>query len=228
MNLRYLLLALTLPLLMTSCGLVAAVVPPITLEDPFGVEGESITTEFGATTSAMSTLAESTAEATAGRSFDDQELDLRGFSLARLNAAIGLDGKVVLTAPSLEASFPDTFTLTHVSATAKVSDAVNGSAEMNIENDINLPFTKDAGCVALSCDYSFSGDLEDIKNAIQISEGDRSKLASFVKIIRKDGANSKNEGSFTLSVTADSDPVLDGFKATFKLRSGDASIKLGG
>jgi len=228
MNLRYLLLALTLPLLMTSCGLVAAVVPPIALEDPFGVEGESITTEFGPTSAgALSTLAESTANATAGRSFDDQELDLRGFSLARLNAAVGLDSNVVLSAP-VGASYPETFTITGVSATAKVSDDINGSAEMTIDNEVSLTFKKSARCETLSCDYSFTGELADIKEAIQISETDRSKLASFVKIIRLDGRNSRNEGRFSLSVTADSEPSLDGFKATFKLRSGESSIKLGG
>lgn len=228
MNLRYLLLALTLLLLMTSCGLVAAVVPPIELNDPFGVEGESITTEFAAANAgALGTLAESTAEASAGRSFADQELDLRGFSLARLNAAIGLDAKVTLSAP-VGASYPETFTLTKISATAKVSDDVNGTAEMTIENDVNLQFTKSASCDALSCNYTFSGERDDLKAALQISETDRSKLAKFVKVIRLEGSNSQNRGGFTLSVTADSDPVLDGFKATFILRSGESNIKLGG
>ena len=231
MNFRTLLLALTLPVMMTGCGVVAAFIPSIAVDDPFGVEGQTVTTTFGdsAVLTGVQTQAESTAEETTSQSFDDQDFDLRGFSLARLTAKIGFDPSVTLSAPVTGAEFPAQFTLTRVAATATVTDAAHEPAIIDFERELGLRFELDrSSCTLSSCRYRFAGDAEDLANALEISESDRGLLRSFVDVIRLDGANTPNEGRFKLTLTADSDPALTGFSASFTLRSGDASIKLGG
>lgn len=224
-------LLLPIPLLLAGCGVVAAFVPPIAVGDALGVEGQSLTTTFGSIDGArLGTQAFSSADTTVEREFDDMELDLRGFSVAELHAGIGLDPTVVLRTSSTLAAFPSEFTITKVHATATVSDDVNGRATLTTEREIHLTFALDtSSCTADTCRYAYAGgdELEDVLS-VGATRADGDTLATFVDIVRFSGAPSLNTGSFSLSVESDSEPSLDGFSATFTLRSGGTVIELGG
>ena len=230
MNLRTLLLPI--PLFLAGCGVVAAFVPPIEVGDALGVEGQALTTTFGTTSTAgLSTQAASTADTSVERQFEDMELDLRGFSLAELHAGIGIDPTVTLIAPSALAEYPEVFTLTSVSASATVSDDVNGSATMRMSRTVDLTFELDSdGCTLDACSYAYAGSADDLADMLGITttKADGDTLATFVDVVRLGGAPSMNTGSFSLSMTAEGEPSLDGFSATFTLRSNGTVIELGG
>lgn len=225
-------LLLPIPLLLAGCGVVAAFVPPIDAGDALAVEGRSITTSFrDPNVVNLVPHATSTSHASVQRTFEDTALDLRGFSLARLRAGIGIDPTLIVTAPSDTTDFPERFTLTHVRATATVSDAVNGSATMTTERAVDLTFALDASsCTADSCAYVYAGGDDALADVLDITVGkaDGDTLASFVDIVRLDGVSSTNTGTFTLQADADSDPSLERFTAEFTLRSGGTVIELGG
>ena len=231
MNARYF-LVVALPVLLSGCGLVAAFVPPIEIADPFGVEGQSLTTTFAdadTRQAGLTSQANSQAQATFTRTFDDQELDLRGFSLARLDVQVGFGSEVSLSRP-VTGRFPTSFTLVRSAGAANLSDEANGAATLAFSHDLELVFTRDAACDvgALSCGYAYVGDPASLASALSVSVSDRSTLAAFVAVLRLDGQNTPNTGRFAFALTAESEPTLDGFSATFTLRSGKATIKLGG
>lgn len=222
-------LLLPLPLLIAGCGVVAAFLPPIEIGDPLAVEGQTLTTTFdGDGGSSLSTLVYSEAQSTVTHSFDDIELDLRGFSVQEFHASIGIDPVVDLSAPDALSAFPDSFAIVQVAATAAVSDDVHGEAILSMEKTVWARFELDPGSCSLStCSYRYvEGDpLEDL---LSISVTDPNVLQKFIEVVRLEGESSVNRGSFSLGVVVDSDPSLSGFSATFTLRSGGTSIKLGG
>jgi hypothetical protein len=226
-NLRALLLPL--PLLLAGCGVVAAFIPPIGIGDPLAVEGQSLTTTFGGEGIPGLTLQVlSEAESTVAHSFEDIELDLRGFSLSEFHAAVGMDPVVVLQAPDPLAAFPDSFDLVGVAATATVSDEVHGEAVLSMERSVYARFELDAdSCAVGTCSYRYA-DGDPFEDLLSVRVTDWSTLAAFVQIVRLDGDPSMNTGTFSVRLTADSEPSLDGFSATFTLRSGGTVIKLGG
>ena len=227
MNFKFLFLSLVLAVFLTGCGLVAAFIPPIDIGDPLGVDQQTLTTTFGSA-GALSTQAISNAERTVSRSFEDTEFDLRGFSLAELNIPVGFGSFIRLHAPNAEAEFPQQLTLTHASAEANVSDAVNGMATVAVERALDLTFVLDeATCSAGTCSYTYVGS-EDLTQALTVNVADGAVLRQFINVIRLAGKPSPNTGQFTMSVTADSEPGLDGFRATFTLHSKGATIRLGG
>ena len=238
MNFRYLFalapaLLLTVAL-MTGCSLVAAFIPPVEVADPLGVDGQSLTLLFGAVNASSSSEAAPTpqalsqAQAAVTRTFDDQELDLRGFSLASLDVEMGLESTVSLTRP-VTARFPTSFTLVQTSGVATLQDDANGEATLDFAHKLDLVFTRDAACdlAALSCDYRYVGDDAALASALSIAEKDGGTLRTFVDIVRLGVQNTPNTGRFSVGLSVDSEPGLDGFSATFTLRSGKASIKVG-
>lgn len=182
-NLRALLLPL--PLLLAGCGVVAAFIPPIEIGDPLAVEGQSLTTTFGDEgTSGLSVQVLSEAQSTATHSFDDIELDLRGFSLSELHASAGIDPVVVLEAPDALASFPASFTIMGVAATATASDQVNGEAVLSMERSASVQTElHEESCSLATCSYRcVDGDpLEDVLS-INVTAGH--VLAAFVDVVR--------------------------------------------
>ena len=218
--------------LLAGCGVVATFIPPIEVGDVLGVDGQTVTATFGEPASALTTQVASVSSATFEQTFDDQELDLYGFSLRDFVAVIGLDQRVVLHAP-IGGTFPDSFTLTHASISATLSDEVNGSATMTLEHDLELLFDRDEGsCGPLSCSYLYHGDPDLLAEALTLiaSENDdaQATLRRFVDIVRLQGDASPNSGSFTISVEVDSTPSLAGFEGRFRLKSASTTIRLGG
>ena len=230
MKLPYLLSALVLPVALSACGLAGAIIGPVEVGDAFGVNGQSLSAQFsqndqGLSVLSLSSQAVSTATGSAEYSFDDQDLDTRGFSLVDVKAEIGIESVVTLKAP-VGASYPESFTLSSVAAQATVGDAVNGSVTLAESRELELAFNKGA-CGVSSCEYRFSGDVTLLEDALSVGEGDNSVLRSFVKIIKLDGENSANQGSFNVTLGADSDTDLSGFSATFKLINKSTKIRVG-
>ena len=119
--------------------------------------------------------------------------------------------------------------MVQTSGVATLQDDVNGETMLDFNHDLNLVFTRDAACdlTALSCDYRYVGEEVALASALSISENDGGTLRAFVDIVRLGAQNTPNTGRFSVSISADSEPSLDGFSATFTLRSGKASIKVG-
>jgi hypothetical protein len=190
---------------LTGCGVIAALVPPIEVGDVLGVEGQTFSTTFVGT-SGLSSQALSAAQTTITRTFEDTDLDLRGFSLSGLNAAIGIDTSVRVQAPSPGMPFPESFMLTHVAADATVSDVVNGEASMSMRDESQLVFELDAStCDLNGCTYRYASEasLDDLLS-LHVSSGERATLAAFVTIIRLQGTLSLNTGTFTGGVAVES------------------------
>ncbi len=233
------LFALVPVLFVTGCGLVAAFIPPVEVADPFGMDGQSLTLLFGpanidvsaadASAAALTPQAESQAQAAVTRTFDDQALDLRGFSLARLDVQMGFAPTASLARP-LSATFPTSFILVRTFGVATLQDETNGEAVLEFAHDLNLVFTRDAACdlAALSCTYRYVGDEEALASALSVAANDRGTLRVFVDVVRLNTENTPNTGRFSVGMSAESEPGLDGFSATFVLRSGKATIKVGG
>ena len=227
MNPKYLFLSLVLAAFLTGCGLVAAFIPPIEIGDPLGVAQQTLTTTFGSS-GALRTQAISNGERTVSRSFEDVEFDLRGFSLAELNIPVGLGTTIKLHAPSADAAFPQQFTLTYASVEGSVTDAVNGTATMTVEHSLDLTFVlNESTCNAGTCNYTYAGS-EDLAQVLTVNVADGAVLQQFINVIRLAGEPTPNIGQFTMSLTADSEPALDGFSATFVLHSKGATIRFGG
>ena len=230
MKLRYLLSALTLPVVLSACGLAGAIIGPVEVGDALGVNGKALSATFAGGADgnllALSTDALSTATGSAEYSFDDQELKTRGFNLVDVKAEVGIEATVVLRAPLGETSYPESFTLSAVEAEATVGDEVNGSVTLKESRGLELTFKKGT-CSATSCDYIFEGDAVLLADALSVREGDNSLLRKFVKIIKLDDSNSPNSGSFSVVLSAESDADLAGFKATFKLINKSTKIRVG-
>lgn len=229
MAFRSAILALFIPVVLTGCGVVAAFIPPIEVGDVFGVDGQVITATFAEPAALMMQVV-TVADKTIERQFDDVELDMKGFSLSRLDSKISLLPTVTVTAPDADTAFPPSFSLTHISATASVSDTPNGSADLSTSHDVKVVFSLVQGsCAGLSCQYRYSsGDpLEGILN-IQAANGREGSLRKFVQIIRLDGRNTPNQGKVSVLLKVDSEPGMAGFSVAFTLKSVGTTIKLGG
>ena len=229
MTARYLLVAVTLSLL-TGCGLIAAFVPPIEVNDPFGVDGETIVTTLQ-DPSAMSVQVESVASYTSDLPSQDQEIeDLRGFSIAWLEVNIGLEATVTLSRVDLTSEFPETFALTKLQASAEVSDEVNGEVALKVTRDLEgLTFSKGScDAAGLECAYTFDGSAEEIVSALTVRFEDTGKIMKLIDIIKLKESNTPNTGKFGLVLTADSEPGMAGFQATLTLVNESTKIKLGG
>lgn len=232
MHLRRVFIPLLFVSLLTGCGVLATFIPPIEIGDVLGVDGQILTVTFEEPGSGLARQVMGASTVVVEQNFDDQELDLRGFTVRDFVTVVGFEPLVRLRAP-LGGSYPDDFVLTRASASATLSDAVNGSATMTLERDLGLLFERDEGsCDLQSCGYLYSGDPAFLAEALTLiaseSAGGAATLQRFVDIMRLDGAASPNQGRFTFVLEVDSDPGLDGFEATFRLKSGGTTIKLGG
>ena len=228
MHLRYLLSAFLFSMVLTGCGVVANLIPPIEVGDMFGVDQQSVTAQFS-DGQGLVTQAVSSAEDTIERSFEDMDLDLRGFSLKELDAGISIDTSLTLTRVSSAAEFPVMFTLTKLSVDATVSDEVHGSANLEMEHSASLVYERvDSSVTATSATYTLVSGSALGALSIEVNADERDLLAKVVDIIRLDGESSVNAATVKVSLEADSNPSLAGFSATFKLISEGTKVKLGG
>lgn len=218
--------ALAAAALVTGCGMVATFVPPLSVGDPLGVDGQTVT----ATLEEGGLAAQRTTHLDETRSFDvpDLEEDLRGFSLAGFHTQAGLTREVTLSGPvgATASDFPERFTLTRAVVEAELWDDVNGRASFARDVDLALPFERSA-CAADGCRYAYVG-AEPLADALNVELTDREVLDTLVAILIRGDRETPNRGTFRVALEMDSEASLAGYSASFELTSDGSTIKLGG
>ena len=213
-------------MLLSACGVVAAFVPPLSVGDPLGVDGQLVTAtldEGALATQSVSHLDET-------RSFDvpDLDEDLRGFSLAGFHTNAGLEHGVTLAGPAAAAAadHPETFTITRAVLQATLRDDANGSVSFMRDVDLELPFARGA-CSLDACAYTYAG-TDALTDALNVELTDREKLETLVSILMLRGDETPNHGTFRVAVEIDADTSLAGYTVTFELTSDGSTVRLGG
>lgn len=234
MKVRSFLIITLFTLTLTSCGLVATFIPPIDVGDALGLEGQTVSTTLGTTGGQLTTAAaqQVSGQRSLTRTFDDQDLDLRGFSVAEFHAKIGFHPDVIVTRPLLTMPFPASFTLVDATADVTLSDQ-GGAREVTFHRAWMGDLTFRAGTcdpAGLTCSYSFDrgsvdpGDFLDL----DIRPDERAKLDTALEILKLEGVNTPNTVAATFTITVESDPGMSGYTLELTLKSADASVKLGG
>jgi hypothetical protein len=212
--------------LLSACGLVAAFVPPLSVGDPLGVDGQRVS----ATLADGGLALQSTSHLDETRSFDvaDLDEDLRGFSLAGFHTNAGLDERVTLSGPlgGTIDEHPDRFTVTRAVVEGTLEDDVNGSVSFTRSADLSLSFAR-TGCDVDVCTYVYKGDdpLEDVLN---VELTDRDELERLVSILLLRETETPNRGTFRVALEIESDASLAGYTVGFTLTSDGSKIRLGG
>lgn len=212
--------------LLSACGLVAAFVPPLSVGDPMGVDGQVVTASLddGALTSQATSHLDET------RSFDvpDLDEDLRGFSLAGFHTDAGLESRVTLSGPvgSTSADHPEAFTVTRAVVEGSLEDDVNGSVSFTSDIELSLRFARGA-CDVTTCDYEYAGS-DPLDSALSVELTDRDDLERLVSILMLRETETPNRGTFRVAIEIEADTSLAGYTATFTLTSEGSTIRLGG
>jgi len=213
-------------MLLAACGVVAAFVPPLSVGDPLGVDGQVVTATLDE--GALATQGASHLDET--RSFDvpDLDEDLRGFSLAGFHTNAGLEHRVTLTGPAdaTVAAYPAAFTITRAVLEATLRDDANGSVSFTQDVDLELPFAR-GECDADACTYTYAG-TDALTDALNVELTDREKLETLVSILMLRGDETPNHGTFRVAVEIDAAAPLAGFTVSFELTSDGSTIRLGG
>jgi|GEM_PF-1260632 len=213
-------------MLLAGCGVVAAFVPPLSVGDPLGVDGQVVTATLDDGTLAT----QSVSHLDETRSFDvpDMDEDLRGFSLAGFHTNAGLENRVTLTGPagSSVADHPETFTISRAVLAATLRDDVNGSVSFTRDVVLELPFAR-GECDLDACTYTYVG-TEALTDALNVDLTERDDLETLVSILMLRGDETPNHGTFRVAVEIDADAPLAGFTVTLELTSEGSTIRLGG
>lgn len=212
--------------LLSACGLVAAFVPPLSVGDPLGVDGQAVT----ATLDDGGLSPQSTSHLDETRSFDvpDLDEDLRGFSLAGFHTNAGLENRVTLSGPtgSLPAEYPDTFTVTRAVVGGTLQDDVNGAVSFTRNVELALPFERTACDVAV-CTYAYAG-TDPLEDALDVELTDRNDLERLVSILMLRDSETQNRGAFRVAIEIEADTPLGGYTVGFTLTSEGSTVRLGG
>lgn len=212
--------------LLSACGLVAAFVPPLSVGDPLGVDGQVVT----ATLADGDLALQGASHIDETRSFDvpDLDEDLRGFSLAGFHTNAGLQSRVTLSGPagSTTVVYPDAFTVTRAVVTGTLQDDVNGAVSFRRDVELALPFAL-ADCDDDACAYEYVG-TDALADALNVELTDRDELGRLVSILMLRDAETPNRGSFRVAIEIEADAPLAGFTVGFTLTSEGSTIRLGG
>ncbi len=208
---------------LSACGVVAAFVPPLSVGDPLGVDGQivSATLEDGAI------QAQSTTHLDATRTFDvpDLEADLYGFSLAGFHTNAGIASEVHLSGP-VGAEYPDRITITRALIDAELSDDVNGSVAFTLDLALALPFER-TECTLDGCGYAYAG-MDPLASVLDLEVTDAATLAEIVSILVLRETETPNQGAFRVAIEVEASTSLAGYVATFQLTSQGSTIRVGG
>jgi hypothetical protein len=213
-------------LLLAGCGVIAAFVPPISVGDPLGVDGQVVTAALadGAITTQSTTHLDTT------RTFDvpDLEANLHGFSLASFHTNAGLANEMRLTAPTdgSASDHPARVTITRAVVEAHLQDDVNGSVTFTQDFALALPFERTA-CALDACTYVYVG-TETLADVLDLEVTDRSTLEKLVSILVLRETETPNHGTFRVAIELEAGTALSGFVATFRLTSTGSTIRVGG
>lgn len=213
-------------MLLSACGVVAAFVPPLSVGDPLGVDGQIVT----ATLQDGAIQTQSTAHLDVARTFDvpDLEADLHGFGLASFNANAGMAPDVALSGPAgaTAPEYPERITVTRALIDAQLWDDVNGSVAFTLDLALALPFERTA-CSAEGCSYAYVG-ADSLVDVLDLEITDRTTLGTLVSILVLRETETPNHGTFRVAVEVEADTPLSGYEATFQLTSTGSTIRLGG
>lgn len=213
--------------LLSACGLVAAFVPPLSVGDPLGVDGQAVT----ATLYDGGLSPQSTSHLDETRSFDvpDLDEDLRGFSLAGFHTNAGLQQRVTLSGSidTVLEPFPDTITITRAVVGGTLEDDANGNVSFSTDVDLALPFERTDACDATACTYEYAG-TDPLENALDVELTDRDELDRLVSILMLREAETPNRGTFRVAIEIDAETSLGGYTVAFTLTSEGSKIRLGG
>jgi hypothetical protein len=213
-------------MLLSACGVVAAFVPPLSVGDPFGVDGQIVT----ATLQDGAIQTQSTTHLDVARTFDvpDLETDLHGFSLASFRANAGMAPDVALSGPAgaTAPEYPERITITRAVIDAQLWDDVNGSVALTLDLALALPFERTA-CSLEVCTYAYVG-TDSLVDALDLEITDRTTLGTLVAILVLRETETPNHGTFRVAIEVEADTSLSGYVATFQLTSTGSTIRLGG
>lgn len=213
-------------LLLSACGYLAALVPPLSVGDPLGVDGQIIT----ATLQEGAIQTHSTTHLDVTRTFDvpDLEANLRGFSLASFHTNAGMANEVRLSGPvgALASEFPERMTVTRALIVAQLWDDVNGSVAFTFDLALALPFERTA-CSLAGCAYGYTG-TDPLADVLDLEITDRATLEKLVSILVLREAETPNQGTFRVAFEVEASTSLSGYVATFQLTSQGSTIRLGG
>lgn len=215
-----------LALLLGACGVIAAFVPPISVGDPLGVDGQVVTAtlEDGAITTNSTTHLDTT------RSLDvpDLEANLHGFSLASFHTNAGLANQMTLHVPTAGSAtdHPTRITITRALIEAHLWDDVNGSVTSTHDLTLALPFDRTA-CTLDACTFEYAGS-ETLADALDLEITDRSTLEKLVSILVLRDTETPNDGTFRVALEIEAETSLVGYVATFTLTSTGSTIRIGG
>jgi len=213
-------------MLLSACGVIAAFVPPLSVGDPLGVDGQVVT----ATLEEGAIQTQSTTHLDVTRTFDvpDLEADLHGFGLASFHVNAGMASDVFLRGP-LDAAlseYPERITITRALIDARLWDDVNGSVALTLDLALALPFER-AACSLDGCGYQYAG-TDPLLDVLDVEITDRTTLEELVSILVLRETETPNQGTFRVAVELDADTPLNGYVVTFQLTSQGSTIRLGG
>ena len=213
-------------MLLSACGVIAAFVPPLSVGDPLGVDGQVVT----ATLEDGAIHTQSTTHLDATRTFDvpDLEADLHGFSLASFHVNAGIANDVRLSAPLSAplSEYPERLTITRALVDARLWDDANGSVAFTLDLALALPFER-AACSLDGCAYEYAG-ADPLASVLDLEITDRSTLEKLVSILVLRETETPNHGTFRVAIEVDADTSLSGYALTFQLISQGSTIRLGG
>lgn len=215
-------------LMISGCGLIARLIPPIEVTDPLALDGKRFDAEMTTPANLSASLgALAQGEASLAFTFEgDPDINLRGFNVGELLSEITSDAQMTLTRPT--GGFPDDFVVTAMSLNVTVTQE-DGAREVSLASEFsgNVPFAIDAACdtdTATSCSYTFSGDETDIASVLLfVLEATGQDARELVNIVRTAGSHTVN---VTLGITTESNPDLENSTLTVTLRHVESSIKL--
>ena len=216
----------SLALLLSACGVIAAFVPPISVGDPLGVDGQVVTAtlENGAITKSSTTHLDTT------RSLDipDLEANLHGFSLASFHTNAGLANQMTLHVPTdgSASDHPARITITRALIEAQLWDDANGSVAFTHDIVLALPFDRTA-CTPDACTYSYAG-TETLADVLDLEITERTTLETLVSILVLRDTETPNSGEFRVAIEVEAATSLRGYVATITLTSTGSTIRIGG
>lgn len=220
---RISLLSIIGAVLLGGCGLIAAFVNPIEVEDPLQLEGATITTQRLDNT-ALGTLASFAGTYTT--TFNDFDIDLQGFGVGGFRNNISIEPSLSVTRP--DNGYPDSFSITSMALNVTLAD---DNDSVTIGSVFQAPITFEADCDsdAASCDYTFASgpDLEQALFVLAVqAASEAQRIYTIITTGQVEGEGPDNNVSATLSLETESTPDLVGGTITVTLTSLSGEIDL--
>jgi hypothetical protein len=216
----------SLALLLSACGVIAALIPPISVGDPLGVDGQVVTAALQ--DGAITTLSTTHIDTTRSLDITDLEANLHGFSVASFHTNAGLADEMTLKGPTGGAApdHPARITITRALIEATLRDDVNGSVTFTHDIALALPFERTV-CSLDTCTFAYTG-TDMLADVLDLEITDRSTLERLVSILVLRETETPNDGELRVAIEIEAGTSLSGYVATFTLTSTGSTIRIGG